>query len=737
MASPLRFDGQVVLVTGAGGGLGRAYALAFAERGASVVVNDLGGDFKGIGKGSFAADKVVEEIRRKGGKAVANYDSVEAGEKVVKTALDAFGRIDVVVNNAGILRDRSFSRISDEDWDIIHRVHLRGSFQVTRAAWDHMKKQNFGRIIMTSSASGIYGNFGQANYSAAKLGLLGLSNTLAIEGKKYNIHCNTVAPTAGSRLTRTVLPEDIVEALKPDYVAPLVLWLCHESCEENGSLFEVGAGWIGKLRWERSLGAIVRQKNQPMTPEAVKANWTKICGFENATKPQCMEESTSNIIEVLSKIASDGRVSTNHTSHAAAKTATTGFDGAIGHKFSSFSSAYTELEAIMYALGVGASLREPKDLKFIYEGNSDFSCLPTFGVIIAQKSIMSGELAAIPGLSINLAKVLHGEQYLELYKPLPRAGTLKCEAVIADILDKGSGLVILVDVHSYSGKELICYNQFSVFVVGSGGFGGKRTSDKIKEAVAVPNRHPDAVVRDTTSLNQAALYRLSGDWNPLHIDPNFASLGGFSKPILHGLCTFGFSARHVLQQFADNDVSRFKAIKVRFAKPVYPGQVIQTEMWKEGNRIHFQTKTQETGDIVISNAYVDLLPASGVLAKTPSEGGELQSTLVFEEIGRRLKDIGHEVVKRASAVFEWHITKGGNTAAAWTIDLKHGAGKVYQGPAEGSADVTITISDEDFMDVVLGKLDPQKAFFSGRLKARGNIMLSQKLQMILKDYAKL
>ncbi|XP_046297109.1 peroxisomal multifunctional enzyme type 2 isoform X3 [Marmota monax] len=286
MTSPLRFDGRVVLVTGAGGGLGRAYALAFAERGALVVVNDLGGDFKGVGKGSLAADKVVEEIKRKGGKAVANYDSVEAGEKVVKTALDAFGRIDVVVNNAGILRDRSFSRISDEDWDIIQRVHLRGSFQVTRAAWDHMKKQKYGRIIMTSSASGIYGNFGQANYSAAKLGILGLANTLAIEGRKNNIHCNTIAPNAGSRMTQTVMPEDLFEALKPEYVAPLILWLCHESCEENGGLFEVGAGWIGKLRWERTLGAIARQKNQPMTPEAVKANWEKICDFDNASKPQ-------------------------------------------------------------------------------------------------------------------------------------------------------------------------------------------------------------------------------------------------------------------------------------------------------------------------------------------------------------------------------------------------------------------------------------------------------------------
>ncbi|XP_032483789.1 peroxisomal multifunctional enzyme type 2 isoform X1 [Phocoena sinus] len=736
MAVPLRFDGRVVLVTGAGGGLGRAYALAFAERGASVVVNDLGGDFMGVGKGSLAADKVVEEIRRKGGKAVANYDSVEAGEKVVKTALDAFGRIDVVINNAGILRDRSFGRISDEDWDIIQRVHLWGSFLVTRAAWDHMKKQKFGRIIMTSSASGIYGNFGQANYCAAKLGLLGLSNCLAVEGEKSNIHCNTIAPTAGSRLTQNILPDDLLEALKPDYVAPLVLWLCHESCEENGGLFEVGAGWIGKLRWERTLGAIVRQRTQPMTPEAVKANWTKICDFDNATKPQRIQESIGGIIEALNKIDSDGGVSANHTS-SATSTATSGFAGAIGHKLPPFSSSYTELDTIMYALGVGASIKEPKDLKFIYEGSSDFSCLPTFGVILAQKSIMGGGLAEIPGLSVNLAKVLHGEQYLELYKPLPRAGKLKCEAVVADVLDKGSGLIILMDVYSYSGEELICYNQFSIFVVGSGGFGGKRTSDKAKVAVAIPNRPPDAVLTDTTSLNQAALYRLSGDWNPLHIDPDFANLAGFDKPILHGLCTFGFSARHVLQQFADNDVSRFKAIKVRFAKPVYPGQTLQTEMWKEGSRIHFQTKIQGTGDIVISNAYVDLVPTADVLAKTPSEGRELQSTLVFEEIGRRLQHMGGEVVKKVNAVFEWHITKGENTAAKWTIDLKNGSGKVYQGPAKDSADVTITLSDEDFMEVVLGKLDPQKAFFSGRLKARGNILLSQKLQMILKEYAKL
>jgi len=299
MAS-LKFDGKVAVVTGAGGGLGRTYALLFASRGAKVVVNDLGSSTSGEGKASAAADKVVAEIKKAGGVAVANYDSVEDGDKIIKTAIDNFGRVDIVINNAGILRDVGFLKMKDVDWDLIFKVHVNGAYKVTKAAWPYMMNQGYGRIIMTSSAAGIYGNFGQANYSAAKLALYGFANTLSKEGRKKNVFCNTIAPVAGSRMTATVMPPDLLEALKPEYVAPLVAYLCHESSTENGSLFEVGAGWCSKLRWERTEGAFF-DTSKEVTPEHIGAQIQKISDFSNPSYPETTNDSFGPIMSNIER----------------------------------------------------------------------------------------------------------------------------------------------------------------------------------------------------------------------------------------------------------------------------------------------------------------------------------------------------------------------------------------------------------------------------------------------------
>ncbi len=727
MARELRFDGKVVIITGAGNGLGRAHALLFGQRGAKVVVNDLGGSAFGGGKSSAAADKVVEEIKAAGGEAVANYESVENGEAIVKTAIDAFGRVDVVINNAGILRDVSFHKMTQEDWDLIFKVHVLGAFRVTHAAWPHMREQKYGRVIFTSSAAGIYGNFGQTNYGAAKLAQVGMANTLALEGRKAGILVNTIAPIAGSRLTETVLPKEVTDALKPEVVSPLLAYLCHECCEENGGVFEVGGGFFSKLRWERTKGKTWRV-GRDISPEMVRDSWSEITSFDGAGPIASIQESTGTVLENIQKGPSKGG---NELIDV---------DQALGYELPPITSRYDERDLAIYALGIGAG-RDPLssfDLSLLYEGYSaGFRAFPTYAVIPALNSIMelAKEGKTAPGMNYGLDRLLHGEQYVELARPLPTKGKLEHRAKIKEIWDKGKGAVVVTAVTTVDEDgDKLAYNEISSFVRGAGGWGGDRGPSA--DINVPPERAPDASIEEKTDRGQALLYRQAGDWNPLHADPGFAKAFGFNEPILHGLCTFGFAVRHVLKTFApESNPSFFKSVKVRFADSVFPGETLVTEMWKESpTRILFRTKVKERDSVVLSNAAVELfaeLPKPKAKKAAPKAGAAAAKAEVEpQDVFAVMHDFllaNPDVPKKVGKVYGFKLTA---PDGYYTVDVKGGAG-ASEGETQ-KADCTMELSTADFLALTRGEANPQKLFSSGKLKLGGDMMAAMKLDFLTK-----
>ncbi len=730
--SDLRFDNRVAIVTGAGNGLGRSHALLLASRGAKVVVNDLGGSHTGAGKSSAAADKVVEEIKAAGGEAVANYDSVEDGAKIVQCALDTWKRIDVVINNAGILRDASFQKMTQDDWDLIYRVHVLGAFRVTHAAWGHMRDAGYGRIVMTASAAGIYGNFGQANYATAKLGVHGLAQTLAAEGAKKNVRVNTIAPIAGSRMTETVLPPDLVAALKPEYVSPLVACLAHESCEENGALFEVGGGFVGKLRWERAAGALFRL-SRPLTPEQVTAKWKQVTDFSKSTHPTTVTESMQPILGNLDTAKGKGG------------NALIDVDEALGYELPPVEGRFDERDLALYALGVGAATDplDAKELPYVYEMSGDgFKMVPTFAVAPALKAMfdLAKEGKQAPGLHYGFDRVLHGEQYTELRGPWPTHGKLVHKMKIKDIFDKGKNALVVTSITTTDGEgRELAYNELTTLVRGAGGWGGDRGPSA--DVNVPPDRTPDAVVEEKTSPNQALLYRLSGDWNPLHADPGFAKNFGFERPILHGLCSFGFAARHVVEKFCPGGDPRFfKSIKVRFADTVFPGETLVTEMWKDGEqRIVFRTKVKERDKTVISNAAVELWKEIPKRVEKPAAAGAgaapASASVTSADVFVGIEDHIARHPELTNTVGKTYVFKLTSPDSAWTLDLKSTPASVK--PGASTADCTLELTDADFMAMTSGKADAMKLYMGGKLKISGDLMASQKLNFLQKIDPKL
>ncbi len=298
--SEIRFDNRVAIVTGAGGGLGRTYALDLASRGATVIVNDLGGRPDGTGESRSMADTVVEEIRKNGGEATANYDSVatpQGGESIVRAALDGFGRLDILINNAGILRDKSFAKLPAEDLEIVLDVHLRGAFHVAQPAFRAMKDQGYGRMVFTASAAGIFGNFGQTNYGAAKMGLVGLSNVIALEGQKYNIRSNIVSPIARTRLTEQLLGP-LADTLDPELVTPLVLYLCAEECELTHEVLSAGGGRFSRVFVALTPGWFAGKGARP-TAEEVRDQIDQIRDPEGYTIPLSAQDELRSLLQYL------------------------------------------------------------------------------------------------------------------------------------------------------------------------------------------------------------------------------------------------------------------------------------------------------------------------------------------------------------------------------------------------------------------------------------------------------
>ena len=408
-------------------------------------------------------------------------------------------------------------------------------------------------------------------------------------------------------MTRTIMPEEMVQAFKPDYVAPLVAALCSDKVPDpTGGLFEVGSGWQAQTRWQRS-GGHGFPVDVKLTPEAVLQNWKRIVDFDDgrADHPTDAQEGLKSIMDNFSN-RSKGFQTKKETK--VDQSILDNIEKAKKAQAEGTEFVYDDREVILYNLSLGA---KHTHLPLVYENSESFQVLPTFGVIPPFGATTPYNMEDVMA-NFNPMMLLHGEHYLEIRKwPIPTSAKLVAYPKLLEVVDKGNAAILYsgTTTKDVSTREDVFYTESAFFVRGSGGFGGPSKGTNRGRSTAAykpPQRAPDNVIEEKTSPKQAALYRLNGDRNPLHIDPEFSKVGGFKEPILHGLCFFGISGKHVYQSFG-----AFKNIKVRFAGTVMPGQTLRTEMWKEGNVVVFQTKVVETGKLCIAGAGAELMGEKG------------------------------------------------------------------------------------------------------------------------------
>lgn len=412
-------------------------------------------------------------------------------------------------------------------------------------------------------------------------------------------------------MTRSIMPEEMIQAFRPDQVAPLVVALSSDNVPNppTGGLFEVGSGWHAQTRWQRS-GGHGFPIDVKLTPEAIIEKWERITGFDDgrADHPDDIQDGLKSIVQ---NMQNKSKGSSTKKASKPNQTVLVNIERAKSLKSEGSEYSFDDKDVILYNLGIGAKRTE---LQYVYEGSEAFQALPTFGVVPMFGAAAPFSMEDIlPNFSPMM--LLHGEQYLEIRKyPIPTAAKLVSYPQLVEVIDKGNAAILVTGTTTKiaaTGEDAF-YNEMTVFIRGSGGFGGQSKGKSRGPATAVyppPQRQPDTTIVERTSDDQAALYRLNGDRNPLHIDPEFSKLGGFKTPILHGLCFFGISGKHVYQTYG-----AFKNIKVRFAGTVIPGQTLKTEMWREGHNVVFQTKVVETGKLCIAAAGAELI-AQGKEAK--------------------------------------------------------------------------------------------------------------------------